>query len=67
IVTFDECRTGVTNHIYAVLLGPMVRTGTRDGRWYTHFDLLRTIEDNFGLGTLRREDQAAESFRDVWR
>lgn len=56
VVTFDEAARRDRNHVYAVLLGDMIAPGTRVDRCYDHYNLLRTIEDNFGLGTLGGED-----------
>ena len=61
VVTFDESRTPSAkygNRIYRVFLGAMVKPWQqgRDAepysRRYNHYNLLRTIEDNFGLGHL---------------
>ena len=61
-ITFDEDDYLFGNHIYAVAIGPMVEPGTVDHNTYNHFSLLRTIEDNFSLGTLGRNDAKASSF-----
>lgn len=66
VVTFDEA-SGASrdNHIYTALVGPVVRAGTVDPTHYTHYSLLRTIEDNFDLGSLGRNDQDAAPFAQV--
>ena len=61
-ITFDEDDYLFENHVYAVVIGPMVKPGTVDHNPYNHFSLLRTIEDNFSLGTLGRNDAKANSF-----
>jgi len=70
IVTFDEsciyCRRPDTNHIYTVLLGDMVRPGEVP-HYYTHFNLLRAIEENFTLGTLADGDGNATPITEVWK
>ncbi len=66
-VTFDENAGGGDNHIYTALLGDMVGRGVVDGTRYDHYSLLRTIEENFRLGTLDREDSKARSMCCVWR
>jgi hypothetical protein len=33
---------------------------------YNHYSLLRTIEENFDLGSLGREDKTANWFRFLW-
>jgi fibronectin type 3 domain-containing protein len=49
ILTFDEDDSSATNQIFTLFLGPMVAPGTYSNR-ITHFNLLRTIEDMYGLG-----------------
>ena len=64
VLTFDEAGDA-TNHIYTVLLGPMVKPGKYDGR-HDHYSLLRMVEDNFSLGNLGKKDVSA-SIIDVWK
>ena len=55
VVTFDELgnqSSRYDNHIYTVLLGNMIKPNTTIPGRRDHFDVLRTIEDNFGLCTL---------------
>jgi len=67
VVTFDESEgASTTNHIYTVLLGDAVQPGPADTAYYDHFDLLRTIEDNFGLAPLGPADSAATAISGVW-
>jgi len=65
-VTFDEQEDyGGDNKVYTVLFGQPVskRAGTRDPRHYSHYSLLRTIEENWDLGTLGRNDTISSPFR----
>jgi len=65
-VTFDEQEDySGDNKVYAVMFGQPVkkRTGTKDAQRYSHYSLLRTIEDNWGLGSLGRNDTIAKPFR----
>lgn len=72
VVTFDEAANppaeillgNQPNRIYTVLLGGMLR-GHRSDRAYSHFSLLRTIEDNFGLPHLEPTNVAP--ITDVWQ
>lgn len=48
IVTWDESDDAVDNHIPTIFVGPMVRPG-RYGEPLTHYRVLRTIEDLYGL------------------
>jgi hypothetical protein len=66
VVTFDESIPYEDNHVYTTLLGGMVRPGTIEGDRYDHYSLLRTVEENFGLGTLGRNDLTADWFRFLW-
>jgi len=66
VVTFDESIPHADNHIYAVLLGDMVQANTVQSEIYNHYSLLRTIEENFSLGTLNRNDFNADFFRFLW-
>lgn len=75
VVTFDESRNQSMeygNHIYTVLLGDMIAPGDEKGYpgAYNHYNLLRTIEDNFGLLPLNTEgsgDSAARGITGVWK
>lgn len=51
IVTWDEDHGTSGNHIPTIFVGPMVLPGSCSGR-IDHFDLLRTLEDMFGLPAL---------------
>ncbi|MFT4554025.1 MAG: hypothetical protein ACI9S8_002670 [Chlamydiales bacterium] len=53
------------NQIYTVLLGDMIQPGTQD-EGYNHYSLMRTIEKNFSLKHLGKNDQHANSFRFLW-
>lgn len=67
VVTFDEDHGDSRNHIYTALLGQSVKTGATNNTRYDHYSLLRTIEDNFGLGNLGREDAKATDIVGVWK
>ncbi len=66
VVNFDESLPHADNHVYAALLGEMVKPGTVEPDRYDHYGLLRTIEENFELGTLQRNDLTANWFRFLW-
>jgi len=61
VITFDT-NLMEFNHIYAVLLGPLVKEGTQDDILYNHYSLLRSIEDNWGLKPLTENDRRANNF-----
>jgi hypothetical protein len=66
VVTFDESIPHANNQVYTTLLGDMVQAGSVEAGTYNHYSLLRTIEENFGLGTLGRNDVTANWFRFLW-
>lgn len=61
IITFDESRSDLDyhNHIYTAFWGPHVKKNTTIDISVNHYNLLRTIENHFELGTLGRKDQTA--------
>jgi acid phosphatase len=54
IVTFDEAESRQENHVPLVAVGPSIRAGTAYADDANHYSLLRTFEDNWGLGCLAR-------------
>ncbi len=63
VLTFDEAAGpgNSGNKVYTLLLGPMIPPGTTDDTAYTHYSLLRLVEDAFALGTLNRNDASAQA------
>lgn len=57
IVTFDEDDGTAANHIPTFLVGPMVRPGTYR-QLIDHYNVLRTIEDVYGLAPLGQARRA---------
>ena len=59
-LTFDENESySSPNVLYTVLLGgavPFNLRGTNDTTFYTHYSMLSSIENNWGLGSLGRQD-----------
>jgi hypothetical protein len=66
VITFDESIPHADNHIYTTLLGSAVKAGSTQSERYNHYSLLRTIEENFNLGTLGRFDATANWFTFLW-
>ena len=67
VVTYDESQGGSPdNHIYTAFLGDMVKSGPNHDN-LNHFNVLRTIEDNFGLAPLADGDGQARPITDVWK
>jgi hypothetical protein len=72
IVTFDESGGNDDNRIYTVFLGDMVKEASQQdpkalAKRYTHYSVLRTIEDNFGLEPLTANDRDAAPITDIWK
>ena len=72
IVTFDESDHNSDNRIYTLFLGDMVKEASQQDpkvldRHYTHYNVLRTIEDNFGLKPLAEGDRDAAPITDIWK
>jgi hypothetical protein len=70
VVTFDEAEgpERVSNHIYTIFLGNMVNKGQKINHRYDHYDVLRTIEVNFGFEEpLNAGDAKASVIRDIWK
>ena len=71
ILTFDEAeisdasnccdpKTPGGGHIATAILSPrLAKPGTIDATPYSHYSLLRTVEDNFGLAALRHAGDAS--------
>ena len=59
-ITFDEAFPYTEYGIYNLLIGDMLEPGTTQSQANNHYNLLRTIEDNFEIGTLGRNDAPSE-------
>jgi acid phosphatase len=64
-VVFDESDSADPG-VPALALGPLVRPGSRYNRPMSHYDLLRTIEDGFGLARLGLSARAVP-VTGIWR
>jgi hypothetical protein len=67
VVTFDESATYANNNIITVLWGHRVAAGQVSNAYYSHYSLLRTIEEIYGTGTLGLSDAEANPIDDVIR
>ncbi|HVV45321.1 MAG TPA: alkaline phosphatase family protein, partial [Bryobacteraceae bacterium] len=61
-ITFDEAFPYTEYDIYTLLIGDMLHAGTHRSKPYNHYSLLRSIEDNFGIGSLGRNDVSATPY-----
>ena len=72
VITFDESGGNEDNRIFTLFLGDMVKPANQQdpaalGKRYTHYNVLRTIEDNFGLAPLTANDREAKPITDIWK
>ncbi len=65
IVTWDENNGFIGNHIPTIFVGPMVRPGHYP-ETVTHYSVLRTLEDLYGLGHAGASAGAAP-ITSIWR
>ena len=65
IVTFDEDQGTTANHIATIFVGPMVKPGNYTEK-VTHYRVLRTVEDMYGLGHLGKS-ASVYPITDVWQ
>lgn len=67
IITFDEDDSRGDNRVYTVLLGASVKPASQSSQYYTHYSLLKTIEQLFNLGDLGRYDHTSRPIEGIWR
>jgi acid phosphatase len=65
IVQWDEDEGTTTNHIATIFVGPMVKPG-KYSETINHYNILRTIEDMYGLAHLG-SSAGAKAITDVWK
>ena len=66
ILTFDEDNFTPSNHIPCIFNGPMVQPGSYYLTGYNHYDLLRTLEDMFGL-PYAGQSVSAKPIEEIWK
>jgi hypothetical protein len=62
-IHLQQSKTPTNLFSVKALIGTMVTPGTQDNTSYNHYSLLRTIEDNWNLGNLGRNDVQANTFQ----
>lgn len=65
VVTWDENDSGSSN-VATIITGTGVKTGYSSNDYYTHYSLLRTIEDSWGLAPMTNNDRNASAITDVF-
>lgn len=66
VVTFDEGTTPA-NRIYTLLYGANVSPGAVSAKPNNFYTLLKTYEEELGLGSLNKNDMTAQKIDDVWK
>jgi acid phosphatase len=68
ILTWDEDDSSQSNQVLTIFAGSAAKTGgVTSGVSYTHFSLLRTVENIFGLPTQTSNDANASPMTDLLR
>lgn len=65
VITFDESDSAASNKIYTAVFGDSVISESTSKKAYTHYSILKTIENNWNLGTLNKSDVTASPINDV--
>jgi acid phosphatase len=66
VLTWDEDDNGQGNHVLTIFAGSAAKTGgATSSASYTHYSLLRTVENIFGLPTQTGNDAAASPMTDM--
>jgi len=68
VITFDEDDSAHAQRIPTIIAGSpgATRTGYVSNVQYTHYNVLRTMEEALGLGRLTQNDQFAAPINDIW-
>ncbi|MFF1633719.1 alkaline phosphatase family protein [Leifsonia sp. NPDC058248] len=66
VITFDE-GDSADNIVACVFAGPAAKRGFVSAKPYTHYSLLKTVENGLGLPALTHEDAAAAPMSDLLR
>lgn len=65
---FNRTTKPPSNRIPTIFIGPMVKSGHVSHEQYTHLDLLRTLEEMYGLPLLGASDNAdVRAISDIWK
>ena len=67
VMTYDESETySAPNHVYAALIGDAIKGPAKnhtDATHYSHYSLIKTVEDNWNLGNLGTNDTTATAIK----
>lgn len=67
ILTFDEGSYWRNNRVYTALVGAGIKVGAESDINYDHYSLLRTLENEWDLGSLGQKDASAKPIVDIWQ
>jgi len=69
IVTWDEGSDPPLNpkHVVTAVIGPSVKPGVYAGGRFTHYSLLRTLEDGFGISRHLAKAARAKPINQIWK
>ncbi|MGB1242161.1 MAG: alkaline phosphatase family protein, partial [Chitinophagales bacterium] len=63
VLTFDEAYPYQYDYgIYTLLIADFLQAGTVNSEPVNHFNLLASVEDNFGIGNMKRNDAIARPY-----
>ncbi len=65
VITWDEGRDGHHNNVATIFAGPAAKRGFASQTAFTHYSLLRTIEDAWGLEPLTEFDRSAVNMNEM--
>jgi phospholipase C len=63
-VTYDEGFG--SNQIYNLFIGPAIKVNQIIGTTYDHYSVLKTVENNFNIGSLGQKDSTAKVIEELW-
>src|SRR5438445_627459 len=67
IVTWDEGADRDPKHVLMAVIGSHVRPGVYGKRRYTHYSLLRTLEDGYAISRHLGHAARAHAFSGIWK
>ena len=69
IVTWDEGSDPPLNpkHVVTAVIGPSIKPGVYAGGRFTHYSLLRTLEDGFGINRHLAKAARAKPINQIWK
>jgi phosphatidylinositol-3-phosphatase len=66
LITWDEDDSSQSNHVPTIVIAKSVSAGFRSTTHYTHYSLLKTIEQAWGLAPLTANDTNASAMSDFF-